>query len=231
MFDYERQATIMNMLHARQRVTTDEIAKALFISEATARRDLKQLETAGLIRRTHGGAVLISGPLCEIPLELREAANSMAKQRIAAKAVTMIRDGFTVLLDASSTVSVLIPLLGSFQGLTVITNSPKAAVSLAAMHIKVLCTGGLLLDNSLAFVGRHAERLIESINADIAFLSCRGISEDNGATDSSLEEAEIRRAMLARAGKRVLMCDKSKFGKNYTYTIAQLEQFDSILTD
>ena len=86
-------------------------------------------------------------------------------------------------------------------------------------------------ENSLAFVGRQAEEFIDGINADVAFLSCRGISPDGYLTDSSLEEASIRRVMLRRAKRRVLLCDTTKFDMGYTYNIARLDELDEVISE
>ena len=231
MFDYERHSAITEMLHSCGSLTTREIADKLFVSEATVRRDLTKLEHAGLVRRTHGGVMLIAGPAHEIPLTLRERANDTAKQNIAAKAVRLISDGDTIMLDASSTVFRLVARLAAFKNITVITNGPKATLELASLHIKTLCTGGIVLENSLAFVGRQAEEFIDGINADVAFLSCRGISPDGYLTDSSLEEASIRRVMLRRAKRRVLLCDTTKFDMGYTYNIARLDELDEVISE
>ena len=231
MFDCERQSVITEMLRARGSLTTVELAAELFVSEATIRRDLTKLERTGLIRRTHGGAMLITGPEHEIPLSLRERANDDAKQNIAAKAVRFISERDTVMLDASSTVFRLIPHLAGIKNITVITNGPKATLELASLHVKTLCTGGTVLENSLAFVGRQAEEFISGINADIVFLSCRGISPDGFLTDSSMEESSIRRVMLRRAKRRILLCDSTKFGKGYTYNIARLDEMDEVISE
>ena len=231
MFDYERQNSITEMFKRRSSLTTAEIAARLFVSEATVRRDLTRLEQAGLIKRVHGGAVFISGPESEIPLVLRDNAHDVEKQNIASKAIRYIKDGYTIMLDASSTVYRLIPLLGQFTGLTVVTNGPKAVLELANMHIKTLSTGGSLLENSLAFVGRQAEQFVENINADVLFLSCRGISEEGYLTDSSLEESNIRKAMLKHAKKSILLCDSSKMGIGYTYNIARLEELNVVISE
>lgn len=231
MFDIERQTKIANLLRSRETMTTAELAALLYVSQATVRRDLAKLETAGLVKRTHGGAVAVSGPESEIPFALRESAMDAAKQNIAAKAVAHVKNGDMILLDASSTVLRLVPLLAAFTNVTVVTNGLRTAEALAERHIRTLATGGALLENSLAFVGRSAEKFIANVNADVMFFSCRGVSENGRLTDSSLEEASIRREMLRQSKKHVFLCDSSKFGHGYAYNICSMDDVDVCISE
>ena len=173
----------------------------------------------------------MEGLHAEIPLFVREREKSAEKSRIAAQAVRFVRDGDTLFLDASSTVFQLLELLEPFHNLTVVTNGPKTALALAQMHIRTYCTGGLTLNASLAYVGRQAERFLHEFNADTMFFSCRGVSEAGKLTDSSMEEAQIRQAMLQNAKNKIFLCDSSKLLKTYTYTICTLRSLDAFLCD
>ncbi|MBQ8508525.1 MAG: DeoR/GlpR transcriptional regulator [Clostridia bacterium] len=231
MLDYERQQRILELLRTEGSMTTAALAAKLFVSEATVRRDLSRLEGTGQLRRIHGGAMLLSGPEYELPLSLRDRQSGEAKQNIAAKAARLISDGQTIMLDASSTVLRLVPHLAQKSGLTVVTNGPKTTIELAARHVKTLSTGGIVLENSVAFVGRQAEQFIAGINADILFFSCRGLTGDGWVTDSSLEEACIRREMLRRAKHRWLLCDTNKLGAQYTYNICHVDELDGVISE
>ena len=142
-----------------------------------------------------------------------------------------MRDGDTIFPDASSTVYRVIPLLNMRTGITVVTNSPKAALELASHHIRTLATGGLLLDESIAFVGAFANQVIDSVRADIMLFSCRGVTEDGLLCDSSLEETCVRRGMLRNAKRKYLLCDNSKFGRKYPYVICHRDELDGIITE
>lgn len=227
----ERKERLLSLLLKNGTMTTAALAHELYVSEATVRRDLTELEKLGQINRVHGGAVVAHLTDRQIPLTKRESQNELAKQNIASKAVKLVRDGNTIFLDASSTVRRMIPLLGAFSGLTVVTNSPKAVLELAELGIRTISTGGLLLDQSIAFVGSNAERVIRSINADIMFFSCRGVTDDGRICDSSLDETSIRREMLLRARVKCLCCDSRKFGNEYPFNICRKEDIDYIITE
>ena len=231
MYYSERQNQILQLLQEEKSASVHRLAKLVCISESSLRRDLAALERMGKIHRTFGGAVLNEGPGHEVALIYRRTQNMEKKQRIAAKAVRHIQDGMMIFLDASSTAAQIIPLLGQFKDLTVVTNSPQNSIALAEMQIQNHCTGGRLLNNSLAYVGPGAANYIENLRADICFFSCRGFGDDGTLSDSMEEEVCIRRAMLAHAAKRIFLCDKSKYGKSYSYLLCHAEDVDEIILE
>ena len=54
-----RQDTIVSMIEATGFETVSSLAEALDVNVSTIRRDLEHLAEAGLVRRTHGGAIPI----------------------------------------------------------------------------------------------------------------------------------------------------------------------------
>ena len=178
MYPSERYERIMKIIRERHSASVHYLAKTLYVSEPTVRRDLAVLEREGRLRRTYGGAILDQVINSQVPLSLRERSCVEEKEALARMALPYIRSGQSLFLDASSTVSHVIPYLSRFEGLTVITNSPKASLKLAEMKIRCLCTGGHLLENSIAYVGHHAEEFVKKFNVDLFLFSCRGLSHD-----------------------------------------------------
>lgn len=231
MFNIERQKEILNILEKSKSISVSKLSKLLYVSQPTVRRDLSELEKQGKVIRTHGGVVLSCSNECEIPLMLREDQNSVAKQIIAKKAASHIKDGDVIFLDASSTAAHLLPHLKKFHDIIVITNSPKTSVRLGEENIKNYCTGGLLLAHSVAYVGREAESFISNINANIFLFSSRGYTEDGYITDSSIEESTIKRAMIKNSEKSIYLCDNTKKNKKYMYNICPLSQITEIINE
>lgn len=231
MYFRERYNKILDILEKRSSASVHYLAQALYVSEPTIRRDLAVLQEQGKIRRTFGGAVLSDLINKEVPLALREQENRRAKDTIARMAAKYIRDGQIIFLDASSTASYLTPYLASFSDLTVITNSPKTSLKLAELKIRSLSTGGLLLENSISFVGAHAENFVRNFNADIFFFSCRGVTEDGQLTDSSMEESQLRRVMMEHSKKQIYLCTSDKIGTQYMYNLCDVSGIDGILCE
>ena len=231
MYDLERQEEILTILSKSGSVSVARLARLLFVSQPTVRRDLTALEGRGLVSRTHGGAVLRDTSEREIPLLYREDQNNTAKRAIAEKAVSFVKNGSVIFLDASSTVSYLVPLFERFEDLVAVTNSPKTAMRLGERGIKCYSTGGLLLARSVAFVGSEAERFVSGINADLFFFSSRGYTEGECITDSSAEEASLRRAMLKNAERSIYLADSTKKNQKYMYNICRVADVDEVINE
>ena len=231
MYNLERQEQILAILEDKKSISVTALAKLLYVSQPTVRRDLDNLCRQRKVQRTHGGVVLRKVSDTEIPLMYREDQNNGAKKAIAEKAAKGIRDGDVIFLDASSTVSYLIPHLKKFRDLLVVTNSPKTSIRLGECGIKNYCTGGLLLMHSVAYVGSETEKFISGINADIFFFSSRGCTEDGKITDSSESEAAIKKAMLQNAERSYYLCDSSKHGKQYAFNICTKKDITGIIDE
>lgn len=231
MYNIERQNEIINILVEKKSISVNKLAKILYVSAPTVRRDLSELEQQGKVLRTHGGVILRMTAESEIPLMFREDQNSIAKQIIANKASKIVQNGSVIFLDASSTAAHIIPFLKKFSDIVVITNSPKTSMKLGENNIKNYCTGGLLLMHSVAFVGSETEKFISSINADLLFFSSRGYMSGGFITDSSVEEAAIKKAMIRNSEKSFYLCDSSKKNKKYLYNICSTEDVTGIINE
>ena len=230
MLQLERHQDILKLLGKQKSITVKELCNALYASPATIRRDLSTLEEAGLLRRSHGGAVLNEIFPDQIPVTLRANKNITEKKRIAAKASALVQPGDTIFVDASTTTFYMANYLRTVQDITVITNNPHLSIALAECHIRNYCTGGQMLNDSVACFGSWAERCVRSIRADKFFFSARGIC-DGVITDSSKNECDIKRAMMECSRHSYFCCGSEKQGKLYPYVIADASAPDEIIDE
>lgn len=228
----DREKQILEILLKQKKVSVKELADFLFISEPSVRRDLASLEKQNLIKRIHGGAMLEETMLSKnkIPFLIREYEQSSAKVLIAQKAIDLINDNDVIFMDASTSCYYLIPFLSSKRNITVVTNGVKALTKLAEYDINTISTGGTLINSCLALVGEEAYKTIETFNADIAFFSCRGISDDGYLTDIAPEENNIRKQMMKNSKKSYLLCASEKFGKKYFHNLCHKDELNGIIT-
>ena len=229
----EREKLILEILLKQKKVMVKELAMKLFISESSARRDLASLEKQNLIKRIHGGAIIEETALSKnkIPFIIRELEQSSSKLIIAEKAVELINNNAVVFLDASTSAYAMIPFLSSKNNITVVTNGVKALEKLAEYRINTISTGGNLAASCLALVGEEAYKTIETINADIAFFSCRGLSDDGYLTDIAPEENYIRIRMIKNSKRSYMLCTNDKKGKKYFHTLCHDKDIDGIIAD
>ncbi len=232
MLATERQSEILDLLRRRNAASVEELARSLYVSASTVRRDLNDMAREGLIKRTYGGAVLLDSRGRDLPLLLREHENTAAKQAIAAAALTLVKNGNILMLDSSTTVLSLAQGLRRFTGVNVITNGINTCVALSGVpEINVMCTGGALQADSLSLKGQHACNFVSRLNADIFFFSCRGVAPGVGVTDSSDEESILKRHMFEASQKRALLCDATKYNKAFLARDCRIDELDYFICD
>lgn len=159
MLEVERFEKILEYLREKKTAPVSVLAKRLYVSEATMRRDLTELERRGLIKRLHGGAILLDGANQELPLYMRERQNTNAKRIISEKASRYIAEGQTIFLDASSTAQYLIKYFEGFQNLTIITNGMENRPGTEFFKPPHLLHRGTALTQFLCLRGRFCRGL------------------------------------------------------------------------
>ena len=227
-----RRQQIVAIVTADRAVTVTDLASRLGVSEATIRRDLRELEAAGLIERTHGGAVLPDVRRYEPSFQQKEAKQAEEKRAIAERAAAYVRDGDTIILDSGTTTLALARQLRRRTGLTVVTNSTVIAAELAgARGIEVVVTGGTLKGRTMALVGPEVSRFLARVNVDRAFLGINGIDLRAGLTTPTLAEAETKRAMIEAAREVFILADHTKLGRVTFARVAGLHEVHRLITD
>ncbi len=229
----ERERSILEILLQEKKVTVKDLAKRLFTSEPSIRRDLVSLENQHLLKRVYGGAVLEEDSISKqkIPFLIRELEQSHEKVAIAKKASTFVNDGSVIFLDASSSAYNLIPFLAMKKNITVITNGLKTQMKLSEYSMRTISTGGVLLNSCYALVGEEAYKTIERFHADFFFFSCRGLSENGELTDISEAENYVRNKMMEHSNACYLLCNSSKFYTRYFHHLCHASQLNGIVSN
>ncbi len=229
---YEREEKLIAALMENESMSVSELARKLYVSVPTLRRDLIKLEGKGRIVRTHGGARLTKSFADEkVPIYLRENVRYEEKSLMAKRAIGLVCPGNTVMLDGSTSAYALAPLLSEIPKVIVITSSAKTSFLLGQLDVKNICTGGRMITRSMSYIGEDAERTVRNYNADIVFFSCHGVSPDGMLTDNSYEENSLRRVMMERSKKRVCLADSSKFGRTCLNNLCHISEVDEFISD
>ncbi|CAM3956510.1 DeoR/GlpR family DNA-binding transcription regulator [Mesobacillus zeae] len=231
MLHITRKTKIKELIIEKKSVTVSELTKLFKVTEETIRRDLKQLEDEGFLTRTYGGAYISDGVQNDVDINLREFIHVEGKKKIASKALSFIKSGDSIFLDASTT-SIVIASMLTDQKLTVVTNSVKVVTTLMNnQNINLVVIGGTLSKTSLSNLGRTAESNLEHYFFDSAFISCRSVSRQHGITDSNEQQAGIRKIAADHANRVHLIADYTKFDKTSFASICGFEQINTIIVD
>lgn len=230
LFMAERRSSILELLREQGRVSVNELSKRLLVSAVTIRQDLRALEADRLLERTHGGAVLprrqVVSPELTFDVRLRE--QRAIKEALAQEAAKRVQSGATIALDSSTTVFAMLPILKRLNRLIVVTHSVMITSTLLdSPHIQVIMPGGVLRRDSIALVG--GPNNLPDIHIQIGFFSAHGMTSETGATESSQEEATMKRALMSRCITTCYMIDDTKWGKIAPFTLAAAKEINVII--
>jgi DeoR/GlpR family transcriptional regulator of sugar metabolism len=230
MLSEERRELILDRLRRDGKVVAAELSSSLAVSPDTVRRDLRELNEAGLLRRVHGGA--LPAAVGDRPYAARLEQAPEAKAAIARATSRLFRHGQVILLDSGTTTLEVARNLPPELEATVITNSPPIAVALAH-HPKVDVTvlGGMLAKEAIALVGAAAVDALRSVRADVLVLGVCSLHPEIGITVLDLEESYVKRAMIANAAEVVAVSAADKLGSAAPYVIAPLEELTYLVTE
>jgi DeoR/GlpR family transcriptional regulator of sugar metabolism len=226
----ERQAAIVELLRLRGRVLANDLGVELGVSSDTIRRDLRELDELGLVRRVHGGALPRTGDAAPFAARTRRAPE--AKASIARRAAEIIADGQVVILDGGTTTVEVARALRPDLRATIITTSPPVAVALSDHRgIEIAVIGGSLRRDALVAVGAETVDALRMIRADVVMLGVCGLHPKVGVTANDLEEAQVKRAMIESAAAVVALADHDKLGTAMPVVVAPIDVITALITD
>lgn len=230
MLKEERQQHILETLRREGKILASELSAALNISEDTIRRDLRDLDEAGLLQRVHGGA--LPRPPAVGSYRARQQQAPAAKASIAQAALRLFRDGQVILMDGGTTTLQVATHLPPGLIATVVTNSPPIAVALAEHPgIEVELIGGRMYKDSLVAVGAATVEALRSVRADLCLLGICSLHPDIGISVPNLEEVYVKRAMIANAAEVVALADAEKLGTATSFVIAPIHELTHLVTE
>jgi DeoR family transcriptional regulator, fructose operon transcriptional repressor len=232
MIAEERQHQILVVARSEGSVDVGKLAADLTVAPETIRRDLRQLEQRGLVRRTHGGAYPVETARFETTLAMRTTRRVAEKRRIAAAAVGLLADAETLFIDEGFTPQLIAEALPTDRALTVVTASlPIAAVLANSASITVLMLGGRVRGRTLATVDHWASSMLAGFVIDLAFIGANGISREHGLTTPDPAVADVKAQVVRVARRRVFSGVHTKFGASSFCRFAEVADFETIITD
>ncbi|MEX3636261.1 DeoR/GlpR family DNA-binding transcription regulator [Paraburkholderia sp. BR14320] len=230
MLTTQRKKAILDELARNGQVLAGELSVAFGVSEDTIRRDLRELAAEGRLQRVHGGALPASAALASF--EQRQDIETLAKRRIARRAVALIVPGQTVIVDGGTTSALLVQELPADLRATIVTHSPSVATALAAHPcVDVILIGGRLYKHSIVAVGAAAMEGISRIHADLYFMGVTGVHPSAGLSTGDFEEAAIKRALAARAAETVVLASASKLNAASRFVIGEITLAQTIVVE
>jgi DeoR/GlpR family transcriptional regulator of sugar metabolism len=226
----ERRELLLSRLRADGKLVARDLALELGISEDSVRRDLRDLAAAGLCQRVYGGAMPVSRAL--VDYSARGAVEPESKRRVAAHAVSLIRDGHRVILDGGTTTLAVARALPLDLAATVITHSPTIAAALVPHpSVEILLLGGRIYKHSAVACGAFTVEAAAGVTADLFLLGVTGVHPEHGLTTGDPDEAAMTRALSGRAAETFVLASSEKLGAVSAYKVLELADVAGVVTE
>jgi DeoR family transcriptional regulator of aga operon len=230
----ERRRETLKILEGQSRLTIEELVERFRVSAVTIRSDLEHLASAGLLVRTHGGAIPQLGPHKEYPLHFKKTLHHAEKVRIGRAAAQLIQPRQTVILDSGTTIAELARAIKKIntERVTIITHALNIAQELVNVpNISLIMIGGVLRNVSGSFVGPQAERMMSELHADHFFLAVDGFDIQSGPSTPDLLEAQLNSVMMRTAKEVTVVTDATKFARRSLSVIGDTRKVHRVITD
>jgi DeoR family fructose operon transcriptional repressor len=232
MFAEERKHMIVDIINREVKTTVAELCERFSVSPATIRNDLRELEFAGLLKRTHGGAISNRKASFELNSYQKEVENIDKKTAIGRAAAQYVQDGDVIAVDTGTTMFEFVKAIAADKNIKVVTNDLQIAVYLERFSdIDTILAGGMVRRNFHSTVGPVAVEAIKGFNVDRSFMAANGVHPARGITAPNIDQAQVKEALVAAADEVILLADSSKLGKASFVKFAELAQVDLLITD
>lgn len=227
MIPLERKRKILDLLEENNFMSVNNLAKKIYVSQMTIRRDLKQLESEKLIRIVRGGAEAVKADevvSTNYSYSYRQNLESDVKRQLASIAVSKIENGDTIYIDTSSTASYIAEIISPELDVQIITSSFQTAKILAERNISHTLIGGYYHEHEKSFLGMVSEICTNGFEIDKMFFSSQGIIPGDYVYDSSEEETQMRQKFLKKSKKKYFMCLDYKIGRKYMFRVCPADE-------
>jgi DeoR family galactitol utilization operon repressor len=223
-----REKHILQLLKSGEEYPVSRLSEELGVSAVTIRGDLRDLDSKGLVIRSHGRVVVASAPQAAV----RDDTNTPKKDLIAKLAATLVKDNDFIMITNGSTCSLIPRHIFGKRNVRVVTNSTLILpYARANTQLQVTLVGGEYRSEAEALVGPAAISQIENYHVSTTFFGTDGFTMEHGLTTSLIENAQVVQRMCAQATRRVLCVDSSKVGNRGFVRIMPVTEIDTIVTD
>ncbi|MEU5838275.1 DeoR/GlpR family DNA-binding transcription regulator [Streptomyces diacarni] len=226
-----RRERITEHVLAHGTVTVAWLAEAVGVSVMTVHRDLDALAGRGVLRRFRGGVSAQPTSVFESNLDYRLGVHVPQKEAVARAAAALVEPGMSVMLDDSTTVLALGPLLRDKAPLTVLTNARRIVDVFAGCEgVRLLALGGAYSPTHDSFLGVPCVEAIEATAVDLVLVSTSAM-DARTTFHQEQDVVLVKRAMLASGTRKALLMDHSKVARTGLHRLCPVADFDHVVVD
>ncbi len=221
-----REQLILKKIEENGFMRVDELARLMYTSPSSIRRDLANLENQKLLTRTYGGAKPNININTLTPFDSRQNMNITQKKKAAQNASFLLHDSMSVMLDNSSTSMQMLGFLKGYKNIKVLTSNVFTFLEGVSMGLDIHLLGGTPSADVATLAGDIAEDSVRKYFPDILFFSSKCINHNGDISDPIESESRLRKVMLEHAKIRVFLYDSDKLGTVSLHRLCNVRDVD-----
>ncbi len=221
-----REQIILKKIQDQGFMSVNDLAKLMYTSPSSIRRDLTKLEHKKLITRTYGGAMPTGKVNALTPFDSRKTMDIEQKKKAAQNASFLLHDSMSVMLDGSSTAMQMLKFIKPYKNIKVLTSNVSTFLDGVAMGLDIHLLGGTPSADVATLAGDIAEASARSFFPDILFFSSKCVNHNGDISDPIERESSLRKVMIAQAKIRVFLYDSHKLGTTSFYRLCNVRDID-----
>ncbi|MGB5698490.1 DeoR/GlpR family DNA-binding transcription regulator [Muriicola sp.] len=230
MLKEERQQLILNEVELHNKVLLTDLAEHLEVSVDTVRRDVKELDAENKLRKVHGGAISLG-----YTHTAARSANIYAvheKMAIAAKAVSLLKEGAVIFIDGGTTCLELARILPPKVKLTCFTFSLPVALQLAVMqNVDLIFIGGRISKDAMISNGAYTIQRLSEVKFDYGFIGTGYVDSLHGLTEFDWDVVQLKKAVIQASKKTILLCISEKLNSQHRFKTCDINAINTMITE
>jgi DeoR/GlpR family transcriptional regulator of sugar metabolism len=229
MLKKERHDYILKQIHLHNKVSSSLLSIELQVSDDTIRRDLAELAEQGELMKVYGGALSKSYHFSN---QEKTVYAQASKKEIAKKALSLIKNGMTILTEAGTTILELVRMIPDDLEATFFTVSPLMALELAEHPLlNVILLGGRIDMSSQITLGEKPVSDLSEISVDLCFLGANAIDAKEGLTEVEWSVVQVKKAMIRASSKLAIITISEKLNSAHKMKVCGLSAIDYLITE
>lgn len=226
----ERQAAILAAVRSHGAASVAELAARFAVTHQTIRRDLRALETRGLLQKGFGGAFASPGVAAH-GYDERHRTLVAVKQRLVLALEEFLSPGATVFIGLGTTFDSLHEVLARHPGVLIATPNLEVAHSCALRTDATVYVYGGYVRNKDSSVLTIADDSRQRFKFDVAVLGASAIDRDGTVLEFDPLEVDLERSVLTQARQVILVAHEEKFGRRAPHVVTRLADIDVLITN
>jgi DeoR family transcriptional regulator, glycerol-3-phosphate regulon repressor len=226
----ERRQAILQAVRAHGAASVAELAARFDVTYQTIRRDLRALETQGLLQKGFGGAFASPG-VAHHSHDERHAVQVSVKRQLVLALEEFLVPGATIFVGLGTTFDSLHEVLVRHAGILIATPNLEVAHSCALRTDATVYVYGGYVRNKDSSILTLAGDSRQRFKFDVAVIGASAIDREGTIQEFDPMEVDLVRSILPHARQIILVAHDEKFGRRAPHVVAQMADIDVLITN